>query len=45
MAIIKYATANESIIKLFEGKQVRIVWDEEQDKLLKYLKKQHVQYK
>ncbi len=24
--------ANESIIKLFEGKQVRIVWDEEQEK-------------
>ena len=23
---------NESIIKLFEGKQVRIVWDEEQEK-------------
>ena len=24
--------ANESVIKLFEGKQVRIVWDEEQEK-------------
>ena len=24
--------ANESIIKLFEGKKVRIVWDEEQEK-------------
>ena len=24
--------ADESIIKLFEGKQVRIVWDEEQEK-------------
>ena len=24
--------ANESVIKLFEGEQVRIVWDEEQDK-------------
>ena len=24
--------ANESVVKLFEGKQVRIVWDEEQEK-------------
>lgn len=24
--------ATESVIKLFEGKQVRIVWDEEQEK-------------
>ena len=24
--------ANESIIQLFEGKQVRIVWDEEKEK-------------
>ena len=24
--------ANESIIKLFEGKKVRVVWDEEQEK-------------
>ena len=24
--------ANESVIKLFEGKKVRIVWDEEQEK-------------
>lgn len=32
MAIIKYATANESIIKLFEGKQVRIFWNEQEEK-------------